>query len=1147
MRFGRETIGLSATDLANHLSCRHLTTLNLRLAKGELPEPEWNDPHLVVLRQRGFDHEAAYIEHLRSKGLAIADLSSESEDTAASATWTAMKRGVPVIVQASLASGRWRGRADVLLRVDRPPKATSLGDWSYEVVDCKLARETKAETILQLCLYSELLAELQRAEPEFLHVIRPHVGFELESYRVSSFAAYYRVVKRAFDEAVEADSRETYPEPVSHCDICRWWKRCDGQRRRDDHLSFVAGASRLQRKELATQGVPTLATLARLPLPIPFHPSRGAREGYARIREQARVQLEARVDGQPKYELLPIETGKGFFRLPPPCAGDIFLDLEGDPFVGEGGLEYLFGIVTLEASGLVYQKRWSLNRAQERTTFEWFIDLAMERMRQFPDLHVYHFGAYEPGAVKRLMLRYATREEEVDQLLRGEVFIDLHTILKQALRASVEQYSLKGLEGFAAYTRRVPLEKANQARHFVEHQLELSSSPSLIDDACRIVEGYNADDCLATERLRHWLEELRTGVVASGTEIARPERKDTTPSENVTARQQRVAERFAVLTHDLPSEPENRSREESARWLLAHALDWHGREEKVKWWEFFRMKDLSDEELRDHRTALAGLSLVQRMPKMSARERAPIDQYHYPPQECSIKVGDKLFTLDEQSFGEVVAADLPARTIDVKKLIDLDGLHPTAVFAHSNYGTKEQSNSILRIADWIIVNGIDSPGAYRGARDLLLRNPPRLLEGHALTPRPGETVVDAACRIGLVLDNSVLPIQGPPGAGKTYTGAQMICQLVKQGKIVGISAVSHKVIRNLLDDVVKADRGDAKCGHRMDSDGAKDGPVREIGANDEALEVLQSGAVNVLGGTSWLWSRAEFMNAVDVLFVDEAGQMSLANVLACAQAGNSLVLLGDPQQLEQPQKGSHPEGSDISALAHLLGGKRTISETQGLFLPETWRLHPAICSFTSELFYEGRLASLDGLERQAVEARAPFSGAGLWFVPVVHEGNQSYSTEEVERVALIVEHLTRAGNSWTDRDGRVDPLTLDEILIVAPYNDQVNRLKDRLPGARIGTVDKFQGQQAAVVIYSMTTSSPEDAPRGMEFLYDLNRFNVATSRARCVCIVVGSPLLASPECRTPRQMELANVLCRYAEMSRSVPFGAQVAAAQRLD
>jgi uncharacterized protein len=375
----------------------------------------------------------------------------------------------------------------------------------------------------------------------------------------------------------------------------------------------------------------------------------------------------------------------------------------------------------------------------------------------------------------------------------------------------------------------------------------------------------------------------------------------------------------------------------------------------------------------------------------------------------------------------------------------------------------------------------------------------------------------------------------------------MICELVRHGKKVGITAVGHKVIRHLLDDVLdaaaKANLHTVSCGHKIEDANPHSAPVREFDKNHEALDSLRCGGINVLGGTSWLWSREEFSDSVDVLFVDEAGQMSLANVLACAPAGRSLVLLGDPQQLEQPQKGSHPEGSDISALAHLLNGRRTIGETQGLFLAETRRLHPEICRFTSEMFYEGRLASFRGLERQRIGAPEPFSGAGLWFVPVVHEGNQTYSPEEVSRVTALVDFLTREGTEWTDGDGKKKRLSLDEVLIVAPYNDQVNWLADRLPaGARVGTVDKFQGQQAAVVIYSLTTSAPEDAPRGMEFLYDLNRFNVATSRARCACILVGSARLFSPECRTPRQMELANVLCRYAEMSATASFSGTVAA-----
>jgi uncharacterized protein len=261
--------------------------------------------------------------------------------------------------------------------------------------------------------------------------------------------------------------------------------------------------------------------------------------------------------------------------------------------------------------------------------------------------------------------------------------------------------------------------------------------------------------------------------------------------------------------------------------------------------------------------------------------------------------------------------------------------------------------------------------------------------------------------------------------------------------------------------------------------------------------------------------------------------MSLANVLAVSRSAKSVVLLGDPQQLDQPQKGSHPEGVDVSALQHILGEHQTIPADRGIFLPLTWRLAPSICSFTSEMFYEGRLASKPGLEGQRLAGVPEFDGNGLWVVKVDHDGNCNSSLEEVEVVASLIARLTARGVRWIDQHGRDTQMTPQDILIVAPYNAQVSRLLERLgsTGVRVGTVDKFQGQEAPVVIYSTATSSPEDAPRGMEFLYNPNRLNVATSRARCAAILVTSARLFEPECRTPRQMQLANALCRYQEMA----------------
>jgi predicted RecB family nuclease len=1130
------TICLSATDVANHLSCKHLTSLNLLLANGNLQAPDWTNPDLHVLQQLGLEHERAYVASLRAKGLSVVDISEQPELTARDATLFAMRNGAQVIVQANLAAGEWHGRADVLLRVEQ---SSLFGGWSYEAVDCKLARTTKAETVLQLSFYSELLTEVQGHEPEQFHVIQPNRGYVPESHRVTQYSAYYRFVKRALEQAVGTPATTTYPEVVSHCDVCRWWQRCDKQRREDDSISFVHGASRLQRKELATHGIVTLQALANLALPIPFTPSKGGLDGFRRIREQARVQLQARTSYQPTWERLSLNAGKGLYKLPEPSAGDIFFDLEGDPFTGEGGLEYLFGIISAsETAPLIYESQWALDRAAEKRAFEWFIDLIFDRMSRFPELHIYHFGSYEPSAIRRLVLRYATKEEEVDRLLRGELFIDLHRIFKETVIAGVEQYSLKDLEQFCGYKRAMPLADARNALHLIQHRLQLSLASTVPDDTRRIVAAYNEDDCRSTKELHCWLEGIRSHESSLGNDITRPTPKDNAPSEKGAAHRQRVATLFNELTRGLPLDAKDRTPQQAALWLLAYCLDWHRREKKVEWWEFFRLADLNEHELYTERMAIAGLTFSRHMPKGSSRKRKATDYYTFPLQDCSIREGDTLYTQDREKFGDVQHIDTILGNVTVEKTMRTESLHPTCVFKYSNYDHKAQSASIVQLAESILMNGIDYTAEYRPARDLLLRTPPRFKNSAPSISCKSELLVQTISRRGLALDNAVLPIQGPPGSGKTFTAAHMICALVGEGKKIGVTAVSHRVIRKLLDDVACiADRkkvAGVTCG-QVNKRGLPLGNlVREVDDEDKALHALQTGTIRVLGGTAFLWSRQEFSNSVDVLFVDEAGQMSLANVLACARAGHNIVLLGDPQQLEQPTRGSHPEGSDISALAHILGQRKTIDEAQGIFLSETRRLHPALCRFTSEMFYEGRLKSYSALERQRVDGGEPFTGAGLWFVPVEHSGNRSHSLEEIEVVVSIVEFLTRSGKTWTDDNGQQTFLSLDQILIVAPFNDQVDRLSARLPGAQVGTVDRFQGQEGAVVIYSMAASSADDAPRGMEFLYNLNRFNVATSRARCACIVVGSPKLFEPDCRTPNQVELANALCRYVELGRTV-------------
>jgi predicted RecB family nuclease len=1137
MRATLEQIRLSATDLSNHLACGHLTSLDLSVARGDRSAPEWNSPDLVVIQQLGLRHEAAYLQFLRDKGLSFANLREiKDEGKALAETLAAMERGVEVIAQGSLAVGRWFGRPDVLARVAKPSR---LGDWSYEVFDCKLARETKAATILQLALYSALLGEIQGQTPDFMYVIPTGKNFEAEPYRVAEYSAYYRYVKARLENASDSvENLESYPEPCTHCDVCRWFRECDAQRRGDDHLSLVAGIRRQQRNQLEEWNIETMGKLAVLPIPLKERPKHGSREGIGRVREQARVQVTGRSEKKLVHEaLLPVADGMGFCRLPEPSVDDVFVDLEGDPFVGESGLQYLFGFAFKNVDGeLSYEKRWALNREEEKRSFQWLVDEIMRRRDANPRMHAYHFGAYEPGTLKRLMGMYATREDEIDRMLRAGVLVDLHQAFKQGVRASVEEYSLKKLEAFYGFERKTPLETSRAAMRYMEHRLQLEGA--LVDlpgELRTTMEGYNSEDCFSTSKLQDWLEQERQKLIEQRTTVPRFVDRNEKASEELDERQKLVMALVARLIEGISADERERKEGQSAQWLLAQLLDWHRREDKATYWEGYRLADLDYEALLEERAGLAGLKFRERL---LVERKIPIDRYAFEKQETEARVESDLYIKGEK-FGCVAAVDLAGRTIDIKKTRKTAEMHPATVYVWERpFGVKEHAASLYRIGAWVAENGIDAPGSYRPGRELLLRRPPRLLASETLKPLASEKPETTATRIVLALQDSVFAIQGPPGAGKTYTGARMICELVKQGKKIGVTALSHKVIRNLLDTVVEAaqEKGatGVRCMHR-ENDGEESEGVAVAKSDEEALEALRSGKANVLGGTSWLWSPEPAFEAVDVLFIDEAGQMSLADVLALSQAAKRLVLLGDPQQLERPLKGSHPGGAEKSALEHLLNGQKTISEDLGFLLPLSWRLHPEICKFTSEIFYENKLSSHPIARSRVLEGHRWLTGPGLWFVPVTHEGNRNSSSEEVEVVSRIVESLLRPEVRWFYGIGNKRTVKLEDILIVAPYNAQVADLLTGLPGARVGTVDKFQGQEAPVVIYSLTTSSPEDAPRGMEFLYSLNRLNVATSRAMSNVIVVGNPRLFEPECHSPRQMQLANALCRYRELATIVP------------
>jgi uncharacterized protein len=605
-----------------------------------------------------------------------------------------------------------------------------------------------------------------------------------------------------------------------------------------------------------------------------------------------------------------------------------------------------------------------------------------------------------------------------------------------------------------------------------------------------------------------------------------------------------IAALYARLRDGVPDDPTERTIEQSGRILMADLLEWHRREDKPAWWRYFSLRGLSDEELLRSEEALAGLEFVE---VVEARRKLHDVKLRFPPQEHGLSVGGSAFDAHaEQPFpraNRIVSIDDELGELVIT--LSMTDPEPRALLPDPVFRTPSHRARLRDLAEAICEVG-DGAWPRSAATDLLIRRRPNV-GGPPGTPlmADGADAVDTATELVSTMDATYLPIQGPPGSGKTYLGARIILALVAEGRKIGVTATSHAVIDNLLGEVVavaeREGRPLPRIGQRVDEDERVYPSAAARGAvfdgTGDALAALADGEIDVLGGTTWVWSSEHAAGCVNTLIVDEAGQMSLANTLATMHSCRNLILLGDPMQLAQPSQGVHPGGAGASSLEHILDGRDVMPSELGLFISETRRLHPDLCAFTSEVFYDGKLHPMPGLERQAISGSDELSGSGLRARLINHQGNASWSPEEAEAVVACAGALI--GRAWTDQAGTVRDVGVGDILVVTPFNDQIAEIEDSLEkagitGILVGTVDKFQGREAPVTIYSLASSSAEDAPRGMEFLYQLNRLNVATSRARCISVLVSSRDLARVLARTPRQMQLANALCRGSELATPV-------------
>ncbi len=1127
-RYGSEIL-YSASDVVNFLECEHLIHLDLIDLYTPLPRTE-DDDQAKLIQAKGHAHEAAYVTQLKAAGFTFIDIAKTAGnlDARITATLQAMQDGIEVIYQATLKDGNFIGHADFLQRVSIPSK---LGNFSYEVSDTKLSRTTKAKFIIQLAFYSAMVAKLQGREPRMMHVV---LGDRSEqSFRYADYSRYFMSLRDRFLQRVTGNTIQTYPDPCEKCAQCKWRTNCENRRTEEDHLCLVANITKTQIKKLQDAGITTLEALGSLTAQstIPKIPA----DTLEKLRHQAYLQLKARKTGQRQYEILPAdpEGKRGFARMPPPDPGDLFFDMEGNP-LEDGGLEYLFGLYLFNHGQPEFKAFWAHSRGEEKVAFEQFMDFVTDRLAQFPNAHIYHYAAYEASALKKLMSLHGTREAEVDNLLRQGKLIDLYKVVKEGIRVSEPRYSIKNIEHFYMQARGGEVKTAGASIVYYEQWKE-TQDPKLLQD----IADYNLDDVRSTYELREWLLSLRPiGMAWANQPSSIAQQSTASIPVALNEAEQRLIPYRQRMVDPLPQDRVQWTADHYLSELTYQLLDFHRRAAKPAWWAMFERMEMDPSEILDDAECISEMTLDAANPPQQVKQSIAYT-YRYSDQETKLKSGDTCIRLDGSGTVKLESVDHDEQRVVIKSSVR-KGPPPAmlSVGLGGPIATASLTDAIYRFADSLL----RQDGKYAAIESFIRREPPRI-RGH----QAGSGIIDESqpalpqiIEAIANLDRSYIFVQGPPGAGKTFTGSHVIVELMRRGFRIGVSSNSHKAIGNLLEAIERVAKEQRFTFYGVKKSAAASGQsdpiwdfIAHLDSNAGAPLAIRAGAL-LLAGTPWFFADPIVDQQVDFLFVDEAGQVALANLVAIGTSAKNIVLLGDQMQLAQPVQGIHPGCSGQSSLDFLLNGIATIPADRGIFLKTTYRMHPEICRFISEAVYDSRLEpELANAQRTLVlapGAHPALKPAGIRYLVIEHDACSQRSQEEADAVKEIYSSLLQ--QKYVDKHGTACPLTVQNILVLAPYNMQVNLLKQVLPdGARVGTVDKFQGQEAEAVIVSMATSSGEYLPRFIDFLYSKNRLNVALSRAKCFALLIANPALMSIHCSTPEDMAMVNTLCWIKDFS----------------
>ncbi|RUQ98241.1 TM0106 family RecB-like putative nuclease [Labedella endophytica] len=1182
----------SASDLTAASKCEFAFLRSIDAKLGRVEATVDDDPMYARSSALGDEHELRVLEQYRAEfGDAVREFERpDVRDRAAMEqahreTMQAFRDGAPLVFQAVFFDGSFVGFADFIVRVpateDKPAR--------YRVQDTKLARSAKVPALLQLAAYVEQLSNEGIPVDDEVDVILG--DGTVSTHLVADILPVYRRRRNRLVRIVQERLDDT--EPVRWDDPrytidgrCADCER-EIQERRD--VLLVARVRLTQRERLRAARVTTIDELAARTEPV---------EGIATatlegLREQAELQLQAPSDGgAPPVRLISTDP---IAHLPVPDPGDVFFDFEGDPLYTEGspghpvgtrwGLDYLFGLVDVDEKFTAW---WAHDFAAEREALRGFLDWIAERRARFPGLHIYHYAAYERTHLLALAARHGTGEEEVDQLLREGVLVDLYPVVRAAVRVGSRSYSIKKLEPLymGEEHRESDVKDGAASIEAYAHARELAASP---DPAVRErgaaelaeIGDYNRYDCVSTVRLRDYLLSLARAV---GVEPGAPV---VEVGELAVAEPSPLHAELTRLAGD-PLDPE-RDADHAALALAAAAIDYHRREQKVFWQEHFTRLSAPVDEWADVRDVFVvdSVEVVRDWYREGKQrtDRRVLRLHGTPAPGSSLKAGSELNALYDVPAPFSNPGGTPGarswtgirvlENDDEGTLLIEEGLrggrdpYDDAPVALTPGAPPRAGAQATAIEHWgnaildafaatanVLHPGMDLASASWPADpvvDILRRRAPRTVSGSPLRHSLGDdgaarTVPDIVASL-LDLDQSYVAVQGPPGTGKTYVATHVIADLVREhGWAVGVVAQSHAAVEHLLTGLVNNGLSPQLVAKSLSasSTSASVGPdeaeraftvLPKSGHLAYAAERTAAGTGYVIGGTAWDFSNTDRFGRrqLDLLVVEEAGQFSLAPTIAASVAARNLLLLGDPQQLPQVTQGIHPEPIDTSALGFVADGADVLPAEIGYFLAQSWRMDPAVTAAISDLSYAGQLRSAPSTAHRHLDGLAP----GVHVVPVAHEGNATHSSEEAAAVVDIVRGVLGLG--WTDpgalHDGKPldrHPLEQSDVIVVCPFNAHVAAVHEALDtagltGVRVGTVDKFQGQEAVIAILSLAASSPTEVPRGMSFLLMKNRLNVAVSRAKWAAYVVHSPALTDYLPHTPAALAELSAFLRLTD------------------